>query len=493
LLAPSAGAAGPPLGGELQINTYTTSFQRDPDVASDIDGNFVVVWQSYLQDGSSGGIFGQRFDAAGAALGSEFQINTYTPGAQYRPVVTSTPGGDFVVAWDSQDQDGSGRGIFARRFDANGSPRAEEFQVNTYTSLDQYQPSVTSNEAGDFVVVWTSMYQDGSGRGLFAQRFDPEGNRSGGELQVPTDPQGWEVEAAASAAPDGSLVVTWRETESFVHGEIFGQRFDPAGERIGGEFRINTYSKNRQSDPAVDTSADGDFVVAWTSFGQDGSFDGVFGQRYEKSGNRAGSELRVNTSTERFQNQAAVASDSEQGFVVVWTSDQSGAVSDVFEQEFDAAGDPRGSELRVNTFTTGNQLEPRIAMDGAGNYVVVWSSFGQDGDHWGVFGQRFAKSALTLSILGGCPGEVVAQVTNASPRSEVGLVIAANNSGFVKGGSLCAGTVLEIGEPFVLPPTWVLTDQNGAGSANLLLSGGSCWVQALALADCSTSNAVQVP
>jgi hypothetical protein len=43
------------------VNSYTTSGQQWPKVASDANGNFVVAWTSYGQDGSYSGIFGQRF------------------------------------------------------------------------------------------------------------------------------------------------------------------------------------------------------------------------------------------------------------------------------------------------------------------------------------------------------------------------------------------------------------------------------------------------
>ncbi len=76
-------------------------------------GNFVVAWESDGQDGSTTGIFGQRFDGSGAALGSEFQINTYTTRFQTRSAVAADGAGNFVVAWGSVGQDGSTTGIFA--------------------------------------------------------------------------------------------------------------------------------------------------------------------------------------------------------------------------------------------------------------------------------------------------------------------------------------------------------------------------------------------
>ena len=64
-------AGGTPQGAVFQVNTYTTGYQRDGMVASDADGNFVVVWRSFHnQDGNGGGSFGQRFDAPASAPGA---------------------------------------------------------------------------------------------------------------------------------------------------------------------------------------------------------------------------------------------------------------------------------------------------------------------------------------------------------------------------------------------------------------------------------------
>ena len=83
-------------------------------------------------------------------------------------------------------------------------------------------------------------------------------------------------------------------------------------------------------------------------------------------------------------------------------------------------------------------------------------------------------------------------ITNAPPHSEVGVVAAANTNGFVKGGVLCNGTVFEVSEPFQLPPLWVKVDANGAGSGETVLEENRCWMEAMALASCETSDAVLV-
>ena len=83
LLLPSDGllAQTPlPVGSEFRVNTYTNRSQYDPSVAMDSDGDFVVSWQSYGQNGYYGyiDIYAQRYDNSGVAQGAEFRVNTYT-------------------------------------------------------------------------------------------------------------------------------------------------------------------------------------------------------------------------------------------------------------------------------------------------------------------------------------------------------------------------------------------------------------------------------
>ena len=111
----------------------------------------------------------QRLSSSGTKLGTEFQVNTYTLSSL--SVVASGGdgrGGYFVVVWTSLGQDGSGYGIFAQVFDSAGERVGIEFQVNTYTVGSQNRPEVASDQQGNFVVVWQSPH-DGYYNGIFAQ------------------------------------------------------------------------------------------------------------------------------------------------------------------------------------------------------------------------------------------------------------------------------------------------------------------------------------
>ncbi len=95
----------PAHSAEYRVNTYTTNDQISPAVAMDSDGDFVIVWQSREQDGDHFGIFAQRYSKDGTPAGNEFQVNTYTTNQQARPAVAMDADGDFVVVWHSEGQD----------------------------------------------------------------------------------------------------------------------------------------------------------------------------------------------------------------------------------------------------------------------------------------------------------------------------------------------------------------------------------------------------
>jgi hypothetical protein len=380
---------GMPVGPEFRVNTYTTNYQFDSAVAFDGAGNFVVVWESREQDGSQGGVFGQRYATSGTPLGPEFRVNTVTVFYQNEPAVAAAASGDFVVVWASPQQDGSLSGVFGQRYAGSGAPSDPEFRVNTYTTSGQNLPAVAADPSGNFVVVWSSNGQDGSSLGVFGQRYASSGAPLGTEFRVNTFTTNYQRFASVASDSAGNFVVVWEDQgqDGSLAG-VFGQRYASSGVAVAPEFRVNTYTTNVQYRPVVAMGASGEFVVVWMSRFQDGAAAGVFAQRYDGSGTAVGPEFRVNTYTTGGQYSPVVASDAAGNFLVVWSSPEASA-DGVFGQRYAVSGAPLGAEFQVNTYTTNRQYRPTAAADASGNFVVTWSSQ-QDGSLLGVFGQRYS-------------------------------------------------------------------------------------------------------
>jgi hypothetical protein len=390
--------ASPARSDDFLVNSYTTHSQYAASVAVAAKDGFVVTWQSHQQDGAGDGIFAQRYTPGGHPRGGEFQVNTYTTNEQEYPSVASDAAGNFVVVWESLGQDGRGYGVFAQRYDAGGAPRGCEFQVNTYTTDNQGGAEVASDVAGDLVVVWMSAGQDGSGFGIFAQRYDSTGTPRGSEFRVNTfTTQGQSFPAVASD-PGGNFVVAWASNGQDGSGYgVFAQRYDSAGIPRGSEFQVNTDTIGTQEAPAVASDPEGRFVVAWTGTDLDRTSVGIFARRYEASGAPLGLQFQVNTHATGWQDEPPVAFASG-GFVVAWNSaGPDGDLWGVFARCYDSSGAPRGDEFRINAYTTYSQLGSALALSPDGTVVAVWSGSGP-GDSSGVFGRRLGCDMPTAAV-----------------------------------------------------------------------------------------------
>lgn len=462
-------AAGAPVGDEFRINTFTAGDQWAPAVAVDGDGNVVLVWESGGQDGSGGGIFAQRYDGTGRPLGGEFRVNGTTDGPQRAPLACAAPAGDFVVVWNGEGQDGGGRGVFGRRYDRTGTPLGDEFQINTYTPNDQVVRGVACDGAGGFLVVWDSDGQDGSGWGVFGRRYDPDGLALGSEFAVNRATAGNQTNAALGGDSSGTFVVAWQSAPPVgqaapaglflqrfdrggtpvgaevavsplnpawqqhpavlvdgagavivtwldaARGDIFGQRYDAAGVPDGAEFQV-TFAGRGQNRQAMAWTRAGTFVVTWQSLYGDGWNNGVFARQFTTASGVPCAPARptptscahdcvfpVNAYTKDNQRSPSVCLDAAGNAVLVWeSSGQDGAAAGVFARRYDRGGVPVGGEFQVNTYTAGFQERPVVSCDGAGNFVVVWESWnspanlGQDGASGGIFAQRYDAAGLRV-------------------------------------------------------------------------------------------------
>jgi len=301
-------ASGNTAGDEFQVS-YHEIYIRDfnplrTSITALEDGGFVISWNGYYY-GDSSGIFAQRYDASGNRVGDEFLVNTYTASEQSYPSTATLADGSFVITWVSDGQDGDGIGVYAQRYDASGNTQGTEFQVNTYTISIQEDQSITALADGGFIITWHSYGQDGSGSGIYAQRYDANGNTQGSEFQVNTYTYANQFAPSTTALADGGFIITWQSNVQDGSGYgIYAQRYDSSGNTVGTEFQVNTYTETDQFIPRSATLADGGFIITWAdNNSQVGEVDyGIFtiyAQRYDSEGNPLGTvtlnEIITNT------------------------------------------------------------------------------------------------------------------------------------------------------------------------------------------------------
>lgn len=435
LAGPALPQGSPTPGAELQVNTYTTSIQGKPNVAIAPDGASVVVWHSLGSpgtDSSSLSIQAQRFDTNGSSSGPQFQVNTFTTNLQINPAVAMHDDGRFLVVWESLES-GTGdndNGIHGQRYAADGSPLGGQFQVNAYTTSSQSNPAVSFDGTGAFVVTWESFAaspgNDTTASSILARRFDAAGNPIGGDFQVNTYTTDTQLLPDIAHTPTGEFIIAWTGGGSTGNDtsatSINAQRYAANGDPLAGEFQVNTLTTFYQATPTLDTDAQGNFVMTWHGFatsGSDGSTDtSIQARRFLANGDPSGAEFQVNTTTTNYQRPAAVAVQTDGSFIVAWQSESSAGTDNDADsiqlQWFAADGSPRGGELQVNTHTPGEQEEPAIALSPNGDFVVVWestSSAGTDTDAGSIHARRF----MTTLFLDGFESGDTSAWSNAVP------------------------------------------------------------------------------
>lgn len=193
------------------VNTGgTTSTQTQPRIIVMTNGNAVVAWEDWGgTDGSGYGVFAQIMSPAGVKVGSQIKLNTTVSGTQQSPYIAALTGGGFVAAWSS-NHEGNGYGIFAQRFSETGVRVGAEFLVNSYSLSDQIDPSVTALADGGFLVSWSSAGQDGSGQGLYTRRFDRDGTALGAETQINTTTTNDQMLVTGTELTNNDVIFAWQ-------------------------------------------------------------------------------------------------------------------------------------------------------------------------------------------------------------------------------------------------------------------------------------------
>ncbi|MBU1625787.1 hypothetical protein KKB18_00280 [bacterium] len=358
---------------DFPVNTYTDGNQSYPAVAMDGSGNYVITWKSMGQDGDSDGIFAQMFNSDGTKNGNEFQVNTYTIDSQVYPAIAMRRSGSFVITWVSYEQDGSICGIYAQMFNNDGSKKGSEFLVNTQTEDYQFRHAIAMDKTGNFIIAWSSNLQDGEAFGVYAQRFDPEGKRVGDEFKVSTEFYNNQEKPSIAFDDIGNFVITWKsDKQDGSSWGIYAQRFDNNGNPVGEEFRVNTHTDGSQEEPSAAMDSEGNFIVAWNSYSV-GEQYGVYAQRFDSNGNPVGGEFQVST----FNKNPSIVMDRVGNFIITWHRDhQDGPGSGVYAQKYDNNGNPIDDEFRINTYYSLG-FNPRIALCDTGDYLITWCSQNQ--------------------------------------------------------------------------------------------------------------------
>ena len=420
-----------PSGPQFQVNTNTDYNQFVSSVASTPDGGFIVSWSSYTQTGpglSAATMKFQRYDRDGFQAGGETEVDpNWSYGA---PVVAVGSGGDFVVVWEDFYNYPPNIDLAGQRYSADGITVGAKFQLNSLAGGIAVNGDVGVTPAGQFVVVWQSYLSAGSDTSRFsiqARRFESDGNPIGDQFQVNTYTTDMQQFPKIAIGSGGEFVVAWSSDPTYVPDplalprqgsmplglppdgdrdgrSIRARRYAPNGSAIGDEFRVNTITQYNQDRPDIDVDSTGNFVVVWESeaySAPDLEPASVQAQRFDANGIFVGAELQINAYTTSGQYGPSVSFVDDGNFVVVWDSSGSfGSDSSYLSIQgrvILSDGSPSGGEFQVNSYTTNSQSQAVVATRPGNEFMVAWLSNGSpgpDNSGFSVQAQRFGPSEI---------------------------------------------------------------------------------------------------
>ena len=249
---------GVPRGSVIKADRQVGGELQGLDIAALGGGRAVVVWNGAPIDSSRSGLRARIVDGSGNLLGQPIAVNTFELDDQLRPSAASNRKDRFVVTWESYGQDGSGGGVFGQLFDGQGNKIGSEFQVSSNAPTWQGQPAVAMDRSGRFVVAFNSSYEtDERAEDILIRAYRADGTPIGPQIfvsEADTDPLDY---PAVALSESGLIQVAfqgpWYPPEDpFGNYDILTRRFvlPCEGDAYtlclnGGRFAVRAFWRNR--------------------------------------------------------------------------------------------------------------------------------------------------------------------------------------------------------------------------------------------------------
>jgi hypothetical protein len=331
-------------GTERTANAYSTvSRQTESDVAVADNGSYVITWTSENQTsaGDPGDVFFRRFDSNGDPIDTTDQlVNTATAGTQKNPKIAMDSLGNFVIAWVDGDSATNNWNIYIRAYRANGIPNDLPLQVNSDTAHNQASLADIAMEYNNvsteakFVVTWHQ--NNGTSDDIYMQRYIVNNvlhNQPAAEGSITTVNSyrdGEQLAPTVAMNTDGRFIIVWYGIgDATAENHIWYQIYTFDGNHIGDNIRADSYMISSAQNPAA-TVAKGDvygsknrFLLAYDGISTDESDRGIFARSITCQNDNSSCsldpvEVRVNTTILNTQSNVSIDADYFGNFTATW-------------------------------------------------------------------------------------------------------------------------------------------------------------------------------
>lgn len=264
------------LGSPFRANDVFANDQDDVSLTPIGSGNWRAIWTSSGQDGDSDGIFARNFNASGTPLTNDVSLGPETAGAQYAPSTVQLKGGGIATAYS----DGAaGNHIRLLGF---GAPKTIGTELDSASRVD-----LAALPGGGVALAYQGTI---GGYTWDDTRLAVQIVRANGTVLDPVLIESTDARRLGSiditAAPDGGVLAAWEVTKydgTKVTGyDVVVQRFDANGVAVGNPKTLSSPAPYNRY-PEIATLANGDTIVTWQGdwpFGNPNEEEGLLFQRF---------------------------------------------------------------------------------------------------------------------------------------------------------------------------------------------------------------------
>jgi hypothetical protein len=380
----ATGIAQTPLSPEFRANTQGALPQVDQVVAVSHNGELLVVWQSI-------GLWGQWFSPDGQPIGRN-RVLQFSLSQPFGAAACAGPTGGVSVFFRKTAWQEGWDTLISREVGADGTWLGSR---NSLASLQQLRPRfIRPLPQGGYVVALIGSRQHRNEARSFLLFTDAQGKVTSGPSPVYPARRSEQYVDGLAVSPSGNFLITW--TDAGAHqSRVLTQLFSPQGHPLHSPVQIHENVPGVQFVGRVAALGDRGYVVVWDDGDVAGSVD-IKMRFVAPDGSLQSPVLRVDDEPSFRHMGKDIAADAAGNFFVVW---QAGAPTgtpgrgwDVWGRLFRPDGRPVGPSQVLSTYTASDQTEPIVAAGANGTFVVVWQSYGQDGDAEGIFGRVFAAA-----------------------------------------------------------------------------------------------------
>ncbi len=392
-------------------------WDRYPDIATDTFGNRVAVWTSNNSlDGTIGtdcDVFVSCSTGVNGTWTEAVPLNTDAAsdsGHDYRPQVTTDGQGNWVVVWQSEDSHGETIGsdldILVSRSSDNGATWTAPVPLNSNAATDtggDVEPEVSTDGSGNWLAVWMSNENLDGAIGTDYDILAARSTDGGATWTAPAPLNGAASDYQSDLSPqviadgNGNWVAVWESYDNLgatigSDGDILVSRSSDAGASWSVQAPLNNNAASdvyTDLDPQLATDGAGNWVAVWGSYEHLGATIGTDEDILVASSFDGGvtwtdpSPLNSNAASDSEDDwYPQITTDGNGNWITVWESLDTldgtiGSDRDILASRSADAGMTWTEVQPLNTngaTDSAQDYSPQIATDEAGNWVAVWRS-----------------------------------------------------------------------------------------------------------------------